>query len=72
MRILSIVCIVGAALAFPMEANSKEKAGQSGGAQDVGATHQKCRVEATGTGGTGGHRKNMIHACMERAKAGSH
>jgi hypothetical protein len=55
-----------------MEANSKEKAGQSGGAQDVGATHQKCRVEATGTGGTGGHRKNMIHACMERAKAGSH
>ena len=71
MRILSIVCILGAALAFPMEANAK-KAGQSGGAQDAGATHQKCRVEATGIGGTGGHRKNMIHACMERARAGSH
>jgi hypothetical protein len=72
MRILSIVCIVGAALAFPMGASAKEKAGQNGGGQDIGSIHQKCRVEATGTGGTGGHRKNSIQACMERAKGGAH
>jgi hypothetical protein len=63
MRFLSIICVVGAALTFPIAANAAKA--KSGGGKDLGAIREQCRAQATSKGGVG--KQAEVKACVQRA-----
>jgi len=67
MRIFAILCIVAAAMTFPLTATAQKQQQQAKRAQvqDEGALRDKCRAEAYGRGM---NRSAQIGACMQRAK----
>jgi hypothetical protein len=68
MRILTILCIIAAALASTTTANAQGKGSKGDKAskgQDMGAIRDKCQAEAVGYGI---NRSAQIRACMERAR----
>jgi hypothetical protein len=63
MRFLSIICVVGATLTFPVAANAAKA--KSGGGQDLGAIRDQCRAQATSRGMA---KQAEVKACVQRAK----
>jgi hypothetical protein len=62
MRILAMLCILAAALTFPLTASAQGKRGKS---QDLGSIRDKCRAEAVGYGT---NKAAQVRACVQRAR----